>query len=439
MTERVLTGITTTGTPHLGNYVGAIRPAVAASRDPDVESFYFLADYHALIKCDEPARIAALDAGDRRQLAGRGLDPERVTFYRQSDIPEIPELTWLLTCVTGKGLLNRAHAYKAAVDKNIAARRGPRRRRHAGLFMYPVLMAADILLFNAHKRAGRPRPGAAHRDGARHRRSASTTCTASHDLFMLPEAVIEEHVAHAARPRRPQDVARATTTRSRCSQPRAQALKEAIARIVTDSRAPGEPKEPEGSRAVPDLPGLRRAGRDRGVPRRPARRHRLGRRQAAAVRARSKREVAPMRERYEHLMAQPERIEEACCRPARRKARAVARRRSWPSCGARSACAPLAAAPARRRTPQPRPRKRRCRTSSSTAKPTGASISSWRRRRRRGAAAKRGLCRRPRGRRVGQAAEGTKARAVLDDAPVDWPASGARAAAAAALAALQEG
>ena len=122
---RVLTGITTSGTPHLGNYVGAIRPAVAASRAPSVESFYFLADYHALIKVDEPARIQRSTLEIAASWIACGLDPERVTFYRQSDIPEIPELTWLLTCVCGKGLLNRAHAYKAAVDKNTLAQVAP--------------------------------------------------------------------------------------------------------------------------------------------------------------------------------------------------------------------------------------------------------------------------------------------------------------------------
>ena len=107
-TQRVLTGITTSGTPHLGNYVGAIRPAVAASRAAGVESFYFLADYHALIKIDEPSRIQRSTLEIAATWIAAGLDPERVTFYRQSDVPEIPELTWLLTCVTGKGLLNRA-------------------------------------------------------------------------------------------------------------------------------------------------------------------------------------------------------------------------------------------------------------------------------------------------------------------------------------------
>src|SRR6476659_8535771 len=148
---RVLTGITTSGTPHLGNYVGAIRPALAASRSPGVESFYFLADYHALVKVTEPARVQRSTLEIAAAWLACGLDPEKVWFYRQSDIPEIPELTWLLTCVAAKGLLNRAHAYKAAVDRNVAEGDDPDAAITAGLFMYPVLMAADILLFNADK------------------------------------------------------------------------------------------------------------------------------------------------------------------------------------------------------------------------------------------------------------------------------------------------
>jgi tryptophanyl-tRNA synthetase len=120
MTQRVLTGITTTGTPHLGNYVGAIRPAIAASREAGVESFFFLADYHALIKCDDPDRIARSRLEIAACWLAAGLDTKRVTFYRQSDIPETTELNWLLTCVTAKGQMNRAHAYKASVDANEA-------------------------------------------------------------------------------------------------------------------------------------------------------------------------------------------------------------------------------------------------------------------------------------------------------------------------------
>ena len=148
---RVLTGITTSGTPHLGNYVGAIRPSVQASLRPEVQSFYFLADYHALIKVGEPERIQRSTLEIAATWLAAGLDPETVTFYRQSDIPEIPELTWFLTCMAGKGLLNRAHAYKAQVDKNLAAGADPDNEVSAGLFMYPVLMAADILMFKAHQ------------------------------------------------------------------------------------------------------------------------------------------------------------------------------------------------------------------------------------------------------------------------------------------------
>ncbi|HLR77618.1 MAG TPA: tryptophan--tRNA ligase, partial [Burkholderiaceae bacterium] len=147
MTIRVLTGITTTGTPHLGNYVGAIRPSVQASRKPDVDAFYFLADYHALIKCEDPDRVARSRLEIAATWLAAGLDPEVVMFYRQSDIPEIPELCWMLTCVTAKGLMNRAHAYKAAVDQNIEKQVDPDDGITMGLFSYPVLLAADILMF----------------------------------------------------------------------------------------------------------------------------------------------------------------------------------------------------------------------------------------------------------------------------------------------------
>ena len=196
-TTRVLTGITTTGTPHLGNYVGAIRPAIAASRRDGVESFFFLADYHALIKCDDPARIER----SRMELAATwlaaGLDPERVTFYRQSDIPEIPELTWLLTCVTAKGQMNRAHAYKAAADANAAAGEDTDAGVTMGLYCYPILMAADILMFNAHQvPVGRDQ--IQHIEMARdvaQRFNHLFGAASGREFFVLPEAVIEEQVA----------------------------------------------------------------------------------------------------------------------------------------------------------------------------------------------------------------------------------------------------
>ena len=239
---RVLTGITTTGTPHLGNYVGAIRPTVQASQDSQTDGFYFLADYHALIKCDEPARIQRSTLEIAASWIASGLDPEKVTFYRQSDIPEIPELTWFLTCVTGKGVLNRAHAYKAAVDKNNAAGHDPDSDVSAGLFMYPVLMGADILMFKAHKvPVGRDQ--IQHIEMARDMASSFNHLYGEH--FVLPEAVIEESVALL-----PgldgRKMSKSYDNTIPLFAPAAQMRKQ-IAGIVTDSKAPGEPKTTEGS------------------------------------------------------------------------------------------------------------------------------------------------------------------------------------------------
>lgn len=245
MTTRILTGITTTGTPHLGNYAGAIRPAIVASRAADADSFYFLADYHALIKCDEPARIQRSRLEIAATWLACGLDVNKATFYRQSDIPEIPELCWLLTCVAGKGLLNRAHAYKASVDKNVEQGEDPDAGVTMGLFSYPVLMAADILMFNAHKVP-------VGRDQIQHVEMArdigqrfNHLFGAGKELFTLPEAVIEEEVATL-----PGLDGRKMSKSYDNTIPlfgSAKQLKEAIARIVTDSRLPGEPKDADGS------------------------------------------------------------------------------------------------------------------------------------------------------------------------------------------------
>jgi tryptophanyl-tRNA synthetase len=303
-TLRVLTGITTSGTPHLGNYVGAIRPAIAASRASGVESFYFLADYHALIKVDEPARIQRSTLEIAATWIAAGLDPERVTFYRQSDIPEIPELTWLLTCVCGKGLLNRAHAYKASVDKNTAAGADPDADVTAGLFMYPVLMAADILMFNAHQvPVGRDQ--VQHIEMARDMAASFNHRYGEH--FVLPEAAIEESVATL-----PgldgRKMSKSYDNTIPLFAPREQ-LKKLIAGIKTDSRAPGEPKDVEGSAlfqiyqafATPaETAALRQDYLD-GISWADAKQ---------ILFERIDHEVAPMRETYESLIRHPERLED---------------------------------------------------------------------------------------------------------------------------------
>ncbi|MBD9457376.1 tryptophan--tRNA ligase [Pseudomonas sp. PDM05] len=242
---RILTGITTTGTPHLGNYAGAIRPAILASQDANADSFYFLADYHALIKCDDPQRIQRSRMEIAATWLAGGLDVNRVTFYRQSDIPEIPELTWLLTCVAAKGLLNRAHAYKASVDKNVEAGEDPDAGITMGLYSYPVLMAADILMFNAHKVP-------VGRDQIQHVEMARDIGQRFNHLFgkgkeffTMPEALIEESVATLpGLDGRKMSKSYDNTIPLFTS---AKDMKDAISRIVTDSRAPGESKDPSKS------------------------------------------------------------------------------------------------------------------------------------------------------------------------------------------------
>lgn len=145
MKKRILTGITTTGTPHIGNYIGAIRPAVELSSNND-ESFFFLADYHSIIKNQDSLSIKESVKDIALAWLSCGLDPKKTCFYRQSDVPEIMELTWILNCVTAKGLMNRAHAYKAATALND---NDPDKGITMGLFSYPVLMAADILMFDS--------------------------------------------------------------------------------------------------------------------------------------------------------------------------------------------------------------------------------------------------------------------------------------------------
>ncbi len=321
MTERVLTGITTTGTPHLGNYVGAIRPAIAASREPGVESFFFLADYHALIKCDDPDRIERSRLEIAATWLAAGLDTERVTFYRQSDIPETTELNWLLTCVTAKGQMNRAHAYKASVDVNVAAGEDPDAGVTMGLYCYPILMAADILLFNAH-RVPVGRDQVQHIEMARDvAQRFNHTFGKGRELFVLPNAEIEESVATLpGLDGRKMSKSYDNTVPLFDGGPKA--LKDAIARIVTDSKLPGEPKDPDNAHLVTIHDAFAseaqraafRADLIAGLGWGDAKQ-----RVVDLIEA----HVGPMRERYAQLIAHPEQIE-AVLQEGARKARALA-------------------------------------------------------------------------------------------------------------------
>lgn len=315
--QRVLTGITTSGTPHLGNYVGAVRPSVQASRRTGVQSFYFLADYHALIKTADSARVRRSTLEIAATWLAAGLDPAQVVFYRQSDIPEIPELTWMLTCVTGKGLLNRAHAYKAAVDKNMTAGVEADDGVTAGLFMYPVLMAADIILFNAHQVP-------VGRDQIQHIEMARDIAASFNHLygphFTLPEVVIDEQVATL-----PgldgRKMSKSYDNTIPLFVPREQ-LRKLIGGLLTDSKRPGEPKDTEGSAlfqmyqafATPAETEALRAAYAEGIAWGEAK---------AWLFERVDREIAPMRQTYETFMADPASVETILQHGAA-KARAIA-------------------------------------------------------------------------------------------------------------------
>ena len=314
--DRVLTGITTTGTPHLGNYVGAIRPAVQASKDQSVESYYFLADYHALIKCQDPDEIHRSTLEIAASWIALGLDTDNAVFYRQSDIPEITELTWLLTCMTAKGLMNRSHAYKAAVQDNETAGEDADFGITMGLFSYPVLMAADILMFNA----GKVPVG---RDQIQHVEMARDIGQRFNfhygDHFVLPEAVVDDNVALLqGLDGRKMSKSYGNTIPLFLSEKQ---LKKQINKIKTNLLEPGEPKEPDSSAVFQiwrafaseaQTEEMRQAFAD-GIAWGEAKKQLF-----ALINA----ELAPARERYEALIATPGEVE-ALLRAGAERARAI--------------------------------------------------------------------------------------------------------------------
>jgi tryptophanyl-tRNA synthetase len=316
---RVLTGITTTGTPHLGNYVGAIRPAVEASKRADVDAFYFMADYHALIKSGDADRIERSRMEIAATWLAAGLDPQRVTFYRQSDIPEIPELTWFLTCIAAKGMLNRAHAYKAAVDRNTETGEDADAGVTAGLYMYPVLMAADILAFDAHQVP-------VGRDQIQHIEMARDLAQRFNHLhgrefFVLPEALIEEQVATLPGLDGRKMSKSYDNTIPLFAGGKKQ-LRNTVMRIVTDSRLPGEAKDADNAPLFTIYRAF--AGADEAASFRQALLDGMAWGDAKqALFERVEKDVAPMRERYAALIADPAGIERILQEGAI-KARAVA-------------------------------------------------------------------------------------------------------------------
>lgn len=233
-----LTGIKPSGTPHIGNYLGMIRPALELAKQ--YQALYFIADYHALTTVKDGPTLKRLTYDVAATWLALGLDPDKVIFYRQSDIPEVMEFTWILACFTSKGLLNRAHAYKDAVDENIAAGLSPDEGINAGLYSYPVLMAADILLFGSHYVP-------VGQDQKQHieiaRDIAMSVNNNYGEILTLPEAVIREEVMTI-----PGIDGRKMSKSYDNVIPMfapSNVLKKTVMRIVTDSRRPEEPKDPE--------------------------------------------------------------------------------------------------------------------------------------------------------------------------------------------------
>jgi tryptophanyl-tRNA synthetase len=241
--EIYLTGITTTGTPHIGNYVGAIRPGIAASKDPNKKNYYFLADFHALAKNEDPDKISRSTLEIAAAWMALGLDTDHATFYRQSDIPEITELTWVLTSMTAKGLMNRAHSYKAAVQANIdSGNKDPDKGITMALYSYPILMAADILMFKSTKVP-------VGRDQKQHVEMARDIAQRFNhhygDVFVLPDPVIGDDTAVLAGldGRKMSKSYNNTIPLFAAEKP----LRKLIMKIKTNSLEPGEPKDTRGS------------------------------------------------------------------------------------------------------------------------------------------------------------------------------------------------
>ena len=235
--KRILTGITPSGYPHLGNYIGAIKPSLNLL-DEKCESFLFIADLHAVIKVSDPNKLEELSNAIAMAWLASGLDPDTTSFYRQSDVPEITELAWLLSCITEKGLLNRAHAYKAAVDQNNeSGKKEMDEGISLGLFSYPLLMASDILTPNAtHVPVGK--------DQQQHleitRDIAEKFNSKYGKFFNVPEAVIQNEKTVLGTDGRKMSKSYNNIIPLLSTE---KELRKSVMKIVTNSQEPGEKKE----------------------------------------------------------------------------------------------------------------------------------------------------------------------------------------------------
>jgi len=239
MNPIALTGIKPTGNPHIGNYLGMYRPALDLMKD--YQGMYFVADYHALTTMRDAQKLRDLVYEVAASWLALGLDPEKAIFFRQSDIPEIPEFAWILACFTSKGLLNRAHAYKDAVDSNLSNNHDPDEGINSGLFYYPVLMAADILLYGS---AVVP-VGLDQKQHIEITRDIAEAFNRTYgDVLIVPDGIIQESVKKVPgldgrkMSKSYDNVIPIFATEKK--------VRKQVMRIVTDSKRPEDPKDPEG-------------------------------------------------------------------------------------------------------------------------------------------------------------------------------------------------
>jgi tryptophanyl-tRNA synthetase len=297
--------------------VGAIKPCIEASHEEDVNSYYFLADYHSLVKNRDPEKVRQSTLEIAATWLALGLDTGKAAFYRQSDIPEIPELTWIITCSTAKGLMNRSHAYKAVVQENAAAGEDPDFGINMGLFSYPILMAADILMFGStHVPVGK--------DQIQHLEMARDIAQRFNhhygEILVIPEAVTSEHVA-VLPGKDGRKMSKSYNNTIPLWLPEKQ-LRKAIMRIVTNSLEPGEPKDPDDSTLFSIYAAF--ANDEQRAEMRQAYADGIAWGQAKQQAFELiNGELGESRERYEQLVAHPARIEEILVEGAE-KARAFA-------------------------------------------------------------------------------------------------------------------
>lgn len=326
-----LSGIQPSGRPHLGNYFGAIRQHIR-SQDAPGERFYFIADYHALTSSRDPAKLREAVRDVAITYLALGLDPERSVLFRQSDIKEVTELTWLLACVSGMGLLERAHSYKDKVAKGITP--------SVGLFTYPILMAADILAYDSDVVP-------VGKDQVQHVEMAQDMAASFNAIygpvFKRPEAQLERDEGLQKVPGLDGEKMSKSYGNDLWVFESGKPLKQAVGRIVTDSRSPEEPKDPDqlllfrflelflGGERAGELEGWKERVR-RGGPEAPG----YGHLKLAIVDA-MEAYFAPARARRAELVADPAEVERVLARGAERaRERAVrVRDRALSACGLR--------------------------------------------------------------------------------------------------------